>query len=142
MLVLWAIVDVAPPSQNSWAFSLCVTAWSLVEVPRYVFYVWKLVDAKNVPGVITWLRYSLFIPLYPAGIAGEMGCVWFALDYIRNNKVLSVTLPNSGNFVWDHHLILCIALYIFYVPAGCFMVNMMFQEREKNLGGGGKVKPS
>ena len=141
LLVLWAIVDVAPPSQASWAFSLCVSAWALVEVPRYIFYVWKLVDAEHVPSVLTWLRYSLFIPLYPAGIAGEMGCLWFALEHVRDHKVLTVTLPNSLNFVWDHHFFLQFCLYVLYVPAGAFMINVMLQERKKNLGNAKDKRP-
>lgn len=141
LLVLWGIVDVAPPAQASWAFSLCVSAWALVEVPRYVFYVWKLVDAERVPYVVTWLRYSLFLPLYPAGILGEMGCLWFALEHVRDQKVLTASLPYFFNVVWDHHFFLQFCLYVLYVPAGAFMINVMLQERKKNLGSGnGKDK--
>lgn len=43
------MVDVAPTAQGSPFFALCATAWALVEVPRYAFYVWNLVDAKSLP---------------------------------------------------------------------------------------------
>jgi len=88
LLVLWGISHVSPPSQVHWAFALMAFSWSLVEVPRYGFYIWKLlVDSdpaptpkgappaaktpSNVPYWLTWLRYSLFIVLYPTGITGE-----------------------------------------------------------------------
>merc|ERR1719469_566235 len=54
---------------------LMVLAWSLVEVPRYMFYMLALItgDAtKGTPYPIFWLRYSLFMVLYPSGITGEI----------------------------------------------------------------------
>lgn len=52
-----------------------VISWSLVEVPRYAFYVSALItgDAtKKTPYPLFWLRYSLFAVLYPTGITGEL----------------------------------------------------------------------
>jgi len=52
-----------------------ILSWSLVEVPRYAFYLAALVtgDAtKKTPYPLFWLRYSLFAVLYPTGIVGEM----------------------------------------------------------------------
>ncbi|RYG55264.1 hypothetical protein EON66_05695 [archaeon] len=69
LAVLWGIVHVAPPAQVHWAFALMAISWSLVEVPRYVFYLWKLVS-NSVPYWLLWVRYSLFIVLYPTGITG------------------------------------------------------------------------
>lgn len=52
-----------------------ILSWSLVEVPRYAFYVMALLtgDAtKKTPYLLFWLRYSLFAILYPTGICGEL----------------------------------------------------------------------
>ena len=52
-----------------------ILSWSLVEVPRYLFYVFALItgDAtKKTPFPLFWLRYSLFAVLYPTGITGEL----------------------------------------------------------------------
>lgn len=52
-----------------------ILSWSLVEVPRYAFYVMALItgDAtKKTPYWLFWLRYSLFAVLYPTGITGEL----------------------------------------------------------------------
>lgn len=54
---------------------LMVLSWSLVEVPRYMFYFMALItgDAtKGTPYPLFWLRYSLFMVLYPSGITGEI----------------------------------------------------------------------
>ena len=71
--------------------------------------------------------------LYPAGIAGEVGCLFAALGYVRDNKVLSLALPNAWNVAYSHYyfLLLCIALY---APGSYTMVNLMWVERRKKLG--------
>lgn len=70
-MVLWGMVHVAPPSQVQMGFALMVASWSLVEVPRYAFYIVKLLGGDEaMPYWLKWLRYSLFIVLYPTGITG------------------------------------------------------------------------
>ena len=54
---------------------MMILSWSMVEVPRYAFYVAALItgDAtKGTPYPLFWLRYSLFAVLYPTGITGEL----------------------------------------------------------------------
>ncbi|CAB9497952.1 3-hydroxyacyl-CoA dehydratase 2 [Seminavis robusta] len=54
---------------------LMVLAWSMVEVPRYAFYImaiWSGDATKGTPYPLFWLRYSLFAILYPMGIFGEL----------------------------------------------------------------------
>ena len=89
-IVLWAMMHPFPSAQGSWACALCVAAWAAVEVPRYLFYTCELVRGKGgSPYWLQWLRYSLFIPLYPLGIAGELGCLLHALPYA------------GGQFAWN-----------------------------------------
>ena len=52
-------------------------AWTLTEIIRYSYYTLNLMNT-NV-GIITWLRYTLFIVLYPIGVTGELLCYYFAL---------------------------------------------------------------
>ena len=57
-----------------------ILSWSMVEVPRYAFYLAAIAtgDAtKGTPFPLFWLRYSLFAVLYPTGITGEL-TVFFA----------------------------------------------------------------
>ena len=53
-------------------------SWGLVEVPRYLYYFANEV-AVVVPGWLHFLRYNLFTVLYPAGITGEVACLWAAI---------------------------------------------------------------
>ncbi len=42
-------------------------AWSVTEVVRYSYYAFNILGF--VPYLLTWCRYSLFIILYPLGVA-------------------------------------------------------------------------
>mmetsp|Transcript_22308 Transcript_22308/g.31404 ORF Transcript_22308/g.31404 Transcript_22308/m.31404 type:complete len:769 (-) Transcript_22308:119-2425(-) len=68
-------ITFSPESQVQFGAGLMILSWSLVEVPRYAFYVSAIVtgDAtKKTPFPLFWLRYSLFAILYPTGITGEL----------------------------------------------------------------------
>jgi len=76
-------------------------AWSVTEVVRYLFYFCGLLG--HVPYALFWLRYSLFMVLYPMGITGEMfqtfvgmnaywtGTLWYRVSVL----VVLVYLPGS-----------------------------------------------
>ena len=55
-----------------------VASWALSEVPRYLFYV--CAQLKSQPYPLFWLRYSLFLVLYPTGISGELLQVYASLS--------------------------------------------------------------
>ena len=83
-------MNIAPSAQTSIFFAMACTSWGLVEVPRYLFYALNLVDA--VPYPLFWLRYSLFAILYPTGITGELGCMYYAGLYLQTQKVFTLIL--------------------------------------------------
>mmetsp|Transcript_23544 Transcript_23544/g.41659 ORF Transcript_23544/g.41659 Transcript_23544/m.41659 type:complete len:786 (+) Transcript_23544:140-2497(+) len=72
IIPLWLNLRVSKGAQSDWSLFLMVSSWTLVEVPRYVFYVFKQFGDKYVPSPLFHLRYSLFYVLYPTGITGEV----------------------------------------------------------------------
>lgn len=82
LAALFAIVF-SPEAQVQFGAGQMILSWSLVEVPRYAFYVAALItgDAtKKTPYPLFWLRYSLFAILYPTGIVGEL-TVFFSASW-------------------------------------------------------------
>jgi hypothetical protein len=88
---------------------LLLMCWSLADFTRYVFYcvglfrdiagsarglavALKMMKAKSVdraddhvfkmPFPLVWLRYSLFIVLYPTGVLSELMCIWMTRSAI------------------------------------------------------------
>ena len=87
---------------------------SLVEVPRYMFYIVKLLGLQ-MPTWLLFLRYNLFYVLYPTGITGEMLTMWKSLPYLKETEVWSIRLPNTWNFAFSYYVYTIILLLI-YVP--------------------------
>lgn len=74
IIALFAVVY-SPAAQAHFGSGLMILGWSLVEVPRYAFYVAALISGdatKGTPYPLFYLRYSLFYVLYPLGISGEV----------------------------------------------------------------------
>ena len=67
----WGVLHLLPPAQLSVGFPLLLLAWTLTEMIRYTLYAVSLVSTP--PRLLTWLRYSFFIPAYPTGVTGEAG---------------------------------------------------------------------
>lgn len=54
---------------ENWGYPLIAIAWSLTEVVRALHYLASLFNKEWT--LVNWLRYSLFIVLYPVGVTGE-----------------------------------------------------------------------
>ncbi len=49
---------------------MAFTCWSAAEIIRYSYYLLELLGTEI--GLISWLRRSSFIILYPVGVSGEI----------------------------------------------------------------------
>ena len=133
LAVLWLVINPCTAVQASFALPLCVGAWAAVEVPRYLFYVFALLKKQNpaldTPYALQWLRYNMFIVLYPAGISGEVGCFLFALPQVWGWG-WALGKGNPLNFAYSHFLFLLLLLAL-YLPGAPLMVGHMWRERGK-----------
>ncbi|KAL6967453.1 very-long-chain (3R)-3-hydroxyacyl-CoA dehydratase [Sarracenia purpurea var. burkii] len=83
------LVIVRPINEVKELPSVFVTllAWGLIEVIRYPYYALNCVGSS--PSLITYLRYTAFIVLYPLGLAGEMWLMYQALPFIKMRNLHS-----------------------------------------------------
>jgi hypothetical protein len=122
-IVALVVALVAPEVQTHWACGLMLLSWSLVEVPRYAFYLNALLSPKGSEGTlypVFYLRYSLFAVLYPTGITGECLTMYAAL-YTAS---LQTALPHG-----IAALLIKVNL-LFYVPGAPFMYLNMVKNRK------------
>ena len=121
LVALFAIVF-SPFAQNHYGAGLMILGWSLVEVPRYAFYVAALISGdatKGTPYPLFYLRYSLFFVLYPLGISGEL--LTFK-NAISDNAFLSAFTGMSSILYNTYYFII-----LTYIPGGPFMyMNMVW----------------
>lgn len=64
------------------SLAVLLAAWTAIELVRYPFYILALLGVDFAP--LTWLRYSIWIPLYPIGMLAEVGVLFGALPLIYN----------------------------------------------------------
>ncbi len=73
LLVMGILVLMAGSSpctgMETWGFPLIIVAWGITEVVRAVHYLAGLRGKEW--GAVNWMRYSLFLILYPTGVTGE-----------------------------------------------------------------------
>jgi very-long-chain (3R)-3-hydroxyacyl-CoA dehydratase len=77
IILVWIIINPFPYLAKSAFYSSMLIAWSVTEVVRYSYFVCTL-SGYN-PGILTWLRYSMFYVLYPLGISSEYWNIWNAV---------------------------------------------------------------
>ncbi|CCH60099.1 hypothetical protein TBLA_0C02950 [Henningerozyma blattae CBS 6284] len=67
------------PACSSLAYITLLSAWSITEIVRYLFYFFSLTSENGVPKILIFLRYNLFLVLYPVGVASELFIIYSAL---------------------------------------------------------------
>lgn len=112
LMLVWGILVPLKDARYSVGVPLLLIAWSIAECTRYFYYGFNVYNAA--PYLSTWLRYTLFIVLYPMGVSGELITMYHALPVIRRDKFLTFSLPNSFNisFYYDYFIILFMLSYV------------------------------
>uniref|UniRef100_M4AMZ4 Very-long-chain (3R)-3-hydroxyacyl-CoA dehydratase n=1 Tax=Xiphophorus maculatus TaxID=8083 RepID=M4AMZ4_XIPMA len=91
--------------------------WSAIEIFRYPFYMLGCFNTEW--KTLTWLRYSVWIPLYPLGVLAEAVAVVQSIPIFDQTKLYSIPLPKaigtSINFSYFLHvylILMCLGLFI------------------------------
>lgn len=131
----WAAARVEVPiKMDVNAKTLCI-AWGVTEVVRYLFYFFRVLNPKREPPkVLVWLRYTLFLVLYPLGVASELALAHASLEPLAKSKILDVLqMPNAIN-VSLHGPTLMRVFMCCYLPLWPLLFSYMLKQRRKVLG--------
>ncbi|KNB45488.1 hypothetical protein JH06_3577 [Blastocystis sp. subtype 4] len=129
IMILWGYANISEAAQQSFGIKLMVLSWSLVEVPRYLFYIVKTLNIP-MPTWLLFLRYNLFYILYPTGITGEILVILASLPFVKSSHIFSMSLPNPWNFAFNYYGVSLFWLFL-YVPLGPYMIKNMMYQRKK-----------
>ena len=131
LVVVWGILRPVEESRSSIGVPLLITAWSIAELTRYIYYALNIYNI--VPYILTWARYTFFIALYPMGVSGELLTIIAALPTIQAKSLYAIKLPNALNisFYYEYALIAIMLSYIPFFPQLYFY---MLRQRSKFLG--------
>lgn len=67
--------------------------WSAIEVFRYPFYMLACLNTEW--RTLTWLRYTVWIPLYPLGVLAEAVAVIQSIPMFDKTRLFSLPLPKA-----------------------------------------------
>lgn len=129
--VLFMMIEAEPRIQTKPVILYLFICWSVIECVRYPYYVLSLV--KHEIGLLTWIRYTIWIPLYPLGALCEGIILLRNIPYFEETKRFNVSMPNKWNFTF------CMCTFIkFYIlfgllPGIYFLMKYMASTRAKKL---------
>ncbi|KAJ9578140.1 hypothetical protein L9F63_025000, partial [Diploptera punctata] len=99
--------------------------WSLVEFVRYPFYISQLF--KKNASFLVWLRYTIWIPLYPLGFLCEGVVILRDIPYFEETQRFTVSLPNAWNFTFHFPTVLRIYLLLIFFPEICKVQGTLYK---------------
>ncbi|XP_028287524.1 very-long-chain (3R)-3-hydroxyacyl-CoA dehydratase [Parambassis ranga] len=67
--------------------------WSTIEIFRYPFYMLGCLNTEW--KTLTWLRYTVWIPLYPLGVLAEAFAVIQSIPIFDKTKLFSIPVPKA-----------------------------------------------
>ncbi|KAG5893047.1 hypothetical protein JTB14_014827 [Gonioctena quinquepunctata] len=143
LFVLFLNMETEPRIQKMPVVYYLFLSWSAIEIIRYPYYVTQLYRKEN--KLLTWIRYSAWIILYPIGFTCEGMVLFRNLVFVEESKKWSIPLPNSLNFSFHYSTFLRIYLLFIMIPGMYTLMKHMHKTRKQKLGkksGGTKSKKS
>lgn len=98
---------------------------------RYPFYITQLY--KKEIYILTWLRYTLWIPLYPLGVLCESIVILRNIPYFEETQKFTIALPNEWNFAFHMPSFLRVYLLLLTFPGLYFVMKHMHKLRTMKL---------
>lgn len=129
--ILFTMIEAEPRMQTKPVIFYLFLMWSTVEIFRYPYYITQLLKIEI--SFLTWLRYTIWMPLYPLGFLCEGIIMLRNIPYFEETQKFTVSLPNSWNFAFHFPSFLKIYLLIFCLPFMYMLISRMHQARYKKL---------
>ncbi|RZF49265.1 hypothetical protein LSTR_LSTR002886 [Laodelphax striatellus] len=129
--ILFVMIDAEPRMQSKPVVFYLFLIWSIIEIVRYPFYIAQIFKL-NV-SFLTWLRYSVWIPLYPLGILCEGIIILRNIPYFEETNRFTLSLPNAWNFTFHCPTVMKLYLLFLFFPGMYTMMRHMYNARVKKL---------
>ncbi|XP_034833482.1 very-long-chain (3R)-3-hydroxyacyl-CoA dehydratase [Maniola hyperantus] len=129
--VLFAMIEAEPRMQTKPVVFYLFLLWSTVEIVRYPYYI-SLLYKKEIY-ILTWLRYTMWIPLYPLGVLCESIVILRNIPYFEETQKFTISMPNEWNFAFHMPSLMRIYLLALTFPGLYFVMSHMHKLRTVKL---------
>uniref|UniRef100_A0A4W6DHZ0 Very-long-chain (3R)-3-hydroxyacyl-CoA dehydratase n=1 Tax=Lates calcarifer TaxID=8187 RepID=A0A4W6DHZ0_LATCA len=104
--------------------------WSAIEIFRYPFYMLGCFNTEW--KILTWLRYTVWIPLYPLGVLAEAVAVIQSIPIFYETKLFSIPLPKAIGTSISFSYVLHVYLVLMFL--GLFInFRHLYKQRKKRF---------
>ncbi|XP_019934796.2 very-long-chain (3R)-3-hydroxyacyl-CoA dehydratase [Paralichthys olivaceus] len=104
--------------------------WSAIEIFRYPFYMLGCCNTEW--KTLTWLRYTIWIPLYPLGVLAEAVAVIQSIPIFYESKLFSIPLPKAIGTSIKFHYVLYV--YLILMVLGLFInFRHLYKQRKRRF---------
>lgn len=125
-VVLIYVIKPIPIAHRLVVTPLLLFSWACGDIIRYAFYLWT-----PPPRFLLWLRYSMFLVLYPVGISSEWFIYLYTLGEVDRRNLYAITMPNNFNFAFDFGVWNRVVLGLYFVFGPYMCTHMLHQRRRK-----------
>ncbi|KAK9448194.1 tyrosine phosphatase-like protein [Limtongia smithiae] len=116
LFLTWGVVWLFPETGGeTLAYSTMLICWSITEIVRYSFYASNL--KGTTPKWLTYIRYTAFFVLYPAGVASELLVTTASLKQARHMSV-----------AYEYFMI---GVMLIYIPGFYTLFTHMIRQRRR-----------
>ncbi|XP_072888923.1 very-long-chain (3R)-3-hydroxyacyl-CoA dehydratase isoform X3 [Hemitrygon akajei] len=130
IMILFVVIGNQAEMQNKAAVFAVFYLWSIIEMFRYPYYMLSCIGTEW--KILTWIRYTIWIPLYPLGVTSEAVCVVQSIPYFEETGRFTVQLPNPLNISFSFSYFL--RGYLIMMFLGLFVnCRHLYKQRYKRL---------
>ncbi|KAJ0069822.1 hypothetical protein NL108_015043 [Boleophthalmus pectinirostris] len=115
--ILFVVLGSLEEMQNKPVVFFVFFLWSAIEIFRYPFYMLACLHTQW--RLLTWLRYTVWIPLYPLGVLAEAVAVVQSIPIFDETRLFSLPLPNAvgtsikfSSFLYIYLIVMFVGLFI------------------------------
>ncbi|XP_049579758.1 very-long-chain (3R)-3-hydroxyacyl-CoA dehydratase isoform X2 [Syngnathus scovelli] len=128
--VLFIIFGCLEEMQNKPVVFFAFYLWSAIEIFRYPFYMLGCFNSEW--KILTWLRYSLWMPLYPLGALAEAVAVVQSIPIFDKSNLFSIPLPKAMGTSLSFSYFLRAYLVVMFL--GIFInLRHLYKQRQKRF---------
>ncbi|KAF4804820.1 Very-long-chain (3R)-3-hydroxyacyl-CoA dehydratase 4 [Turdus rufiventris] len=133
IIVLFVVINSQEEVQGKYVVCVLFFLWNLLDVVRYTYNMLARMGIYYLP--LTWLNFSLCIPLYPLSVVAKGFAICVSLPYFESFGTYSIKLPFP--FTFSIYFPYILKMYLLALFAGmCFIIQNLFSERTAHLGTG------
>lgn len=131
IFIIFTMVDIVEPIQTHFIVFVLIVIWSTIEIIRYSYYI--TVISKMKIKLLTWLRYSMWIPLFPMGIFCELIIIFKNIAYFEKTGMFTIMMPNSWNVTFGMPIFMKMYFAILLFPIFYLLMSHMYVARTIHL---------